>query len=333
MVAATSMVTSSSISGRPAFNFKSCLGRSVLHPIIQEALITKRLLQSNAFAIYGGWMFSFFSRYLVVPVSPDKLLRSTLHCLFFTSIFAYVFEIANQTWSSEEDKLNKPTRPIPSGLLTVRQAEKRWLFSWTASLCIIDSFYGHEAMAHMALWQLWVAFCYVWPKTEHWALKSAFTGITAMVSPPTFNIILSGIVPEWKHSLVFDLPMAAWLILSIHIQDFSEVQGDRAANRKTLPIILSQKGMIYLRIWTASFFILSSLGALMWGYVEFQSSHRFNTVMVTGIFQLIMALPVAIRTLTGEGKQIDKRTYNLYYFLALFSLIIHLSFVSLGRRQ
>lgn len=298
--------------------------------MFEEAVITKRLLQTNAFAIFVSNLVHVLARYIALPVALYEAAWAVLHIAIYSFIFAYVFEIANQTNSSEEDRLNKPSRPIPSGLLSINQAYQRWFWSWFLSLIVMHRLYGRGATVSFILWQFWLVFCYVWPKYDHWLVKNAFTGVTAILGSQSIDVILSGIVSKWKMPIANDVANSLWLFLSIHMQDFTEVKGDRAANRKTLPIILSSTGMRQLRATTAVFFLASSLAMLAWGWI-YHACHPSNTNLIPGFVNMLISLVVATRTLLGgSSEKTDRVTYFVYYYFALFTHMIQVAYVNLG---
>ena len=49
----------------------------------------------------------------------------------------YVFDIANQIACPEEERINKPPRSIPDGLMTVDQARIRLWLTWTITTIML----------------------------------------------------------------------------------------------------------------------------------------------------------------------------------------------------
>ncbi|KAK6528813.1 hypothetical protein TWF694_004046 [Orbilia ellipsospora] len=300
--------------------------------VYREIRITWRLLHANLGVNVPFFLIQVFARYLAVSVSQDKLVSAVLNALVIIFVCAYVFDIVNQIWSAEEDKLNKPYRPIPSGLLTVREAGWRWFLSWMIGPLVLCWFYGATAMIWLCIWQSWVFFCYVWPKYDHWLLKNLFTTFGALQWFRLFNIVLSDIAPEWDMPFMADLIAVMWAMGTIHIQDFSEVKGDRASNRKTLPIILSEDKMFYVRVATAVYMIGYCVCAFLWGYFYFQSSPRLTTAIATGIGHFMGSLLLVFGVLFGRGQRMDKYTYYIGYPIGQTGVIIHITCLTLTRR-
>jgi 4-hydroxybenzoate polyprenyltransferase len=83
-----------------------------------ELDVTERLLRSNA----SGFSFIFLGRCLATAVHAPSPLPKMAEQLFDTSVCflwaTYTFDIVNQTTSPDEDRINKPYRPIPAGLIS-----------------------------------------------------------------------------------------------------------------------------------------------------------------------------------------------------------------------
>lgn len=297
--------------------------------ILREIHITKRLIYSNFVAVFVSYLITILARYIAVPVTSYEVFSATFHAMVYGFTFSYIFEIANQTNFAEEDRLNKPSRPIPSGLLSVKQAYRRWIVSWTLLPLVLCFLYGKHVMAYMAIWQVWIMFCYVWPKYDNWVVKNAFTGISSLLGGLMVSLVLVGVIPKWKMPVAYDYINAGWATLSIHLQDFKDVQGDRAINRKTLPIILSPKGIKRLRAATATVFIASSICTLMWGWISCDSPHMFQLPMTTGIINIVVAFVVAVRVYLSDSQEMDAMTYYVYYFLALWSHMVQVANINL----
>lgn len=119
-------------------SFTGTLSSSLWPTVLRELDITIRLLKSNA----TGFLFIFMGGLLSRVVKEPLPLAETIPLLTETVILgllcSYIFDIANQTSSPDEDYINKPARPIPAGLMTIEQATTRWVLTcWGLSLCIL----------------------------------------------------------------------------------------------------------------------------------------------------------------------------------------------------
>lgn len=138
-----------------------------------EYTITWALCKNNFPGFLAGFLGGLSPRFVVHPVPLVTGGLVSLRVVIICLLSAYTFDIANTPSSVEEDKLNKPHRPIPSGLITVKQARVRWLLSW----CLAPSIallYEKWPAFYVVLNQIWVFGFYVWPAYRHWLTKKHY---------------------------------------------------------------------------------------------------------------------------------------------------------------
>lgn len=147
----------------------------------REFDISVRLLQSNLF----GFAFIFIGALLLrVTRSPILLVESaapTVDVMINGLLCNYIFDIANQTSSPEEDYLNKPNRPIPAGLISIDQAKTRWMLVWTLGPLYIYSSFGVWATLHLLHFQALIFACYVWPRWYPWFMRNSFGSFSYLI--------------------------------------------------------------------------------------------------------------------------------------------------------
>ena len=177
----------------------------------------------------------------------------------------------NQIYDLEIDRINKPKRPLPAGMLTLRQA---WIFTWIMF-----------AIGLLPTWWVVVYPFNTWgakffaPLPEHecfFIYLAAFIS-TFIYSVPAFgrtkahplgaNLTIA--IPRGCLLKVAGWTMVArattlepWFIGSIFMffllgaastKDFSDIKGDRAGGVRTLPIALGIRRAAYV---IAPFFVL-----------------------------------------------------------------------------
>ncbi|KAJ7628920.1 hypothetical protein FB45DRAFT_748815 [Roridomyces roridus] len=74
------------------------------------------------------------------PSSIQFVLGSLGRSLAYFVLYLYTFNIADQITGLDEDRINKPDRPLPSGLLSIRETYVR--------LCLLTAAY----IAFSAAW-------------------------------------------------------------------------------------------------------------------------------------------------------------------------------------
>jgi 4-hydroxybenzoate polyprenyltransferase len=308
----------------------------------QELLITWRLLYANAREGLVLPVIGMLARFLPTP----DLLNNTpwlhlsfvlLKTVFLFICHLYVFEIVNQVTSVEEDKVNKPHRPIPSGLLTVDGGHKRWWISWI--VCPLLAYYlaGSQACYLFIWYQLWTFYCYVWPKFNHFMYRNAFASVGVYNMFRLIDEIIYSEVPSFPlPPTSFYLFLSAWVMLTVHMQEFHDSEGDKKTNRLTLPIIVGPAWQGVLR-WTTAFLVIGTgmiplaiTSKLSWDqHKEFvDNPWIYNGTVITAVLHLAFAILSGLRCALSGGKEAyDRKTYKRFYMLAAYTMVCYLSFV------
>ncbi|KAB8203960.1 UbiA prenyltransferase family [Aspergillus parasiticus] len=187
----------------------------------------------------------------------------------------YCVDIPNQTTSVAEDRANKPNRPIPSRLLSLRGAYIHWAFSWTLSPVMTWIFVGAWAAFDFMWLEMWILFCYVYPKPSPWFFWNEFAAIANFAISRLVNICVYQGVPELSVGVGLDIIVLCWVMSTIHLQEFHDIQGDRISGRRTLPLVLGPVGRTRLRIATAIFICCGGMWVLAsaFGFVDFYLTH------------------------------------------------------------
>lgn len=251
--------------------------------------------------------------------TPDGSREAILWKIPAVVLFNYsnllVFNLANQrVWeASEEDKLNKPWRPIPSGRMTrtdVRQAMQvviplvfainHYLLNVGAeTACLLTGTWIYNDLKAgedgLFLRNAGVALAF---GAYNWgSAKVAIGGggdSPAKVADAGFTWVLMN---------------AAVIFTTVHMQDMSDVVGDRARGRRTIPLVY---GQAVARWWLAILVLLwSPIYTVYWG----------KTLM--GGPAITLGTYVAWRILRYRGNRLDDRwTWQLWCtWTALLSLL------------
>lgn len=147
-------------------------------------------------------------------------------------LYLYSFVVANQIDGVDEDKINKPDRPIASGATSVRAAKLRWLI--LTSIYLAYSY----ALGVEKPTMLWIAttiahnflgFANFGPTKDGCMGAGCIAQLTAawaIGGSPT------GMGWEWIKYITLYM---SW---PIPLQDLRDVPGDKAAGRLTTPILM-----------------------------------------------------------------------------------------------
>lgn len=193
----------------------------------REFEITVRLMQFNLM----GFLFVFMGGLVLrVTRSPILLMESaisTVNVMISGLLCNYIFDIANQAFSPEEDYLNKPNRPIPAGLISIDQAKNRWTLAWTLGPLYMYFSFGIWATLHLLHFQVLIFTCYVWPRWYPWFMRNYFSAISYFILTRLLNQVLGRNMLHWNIGPSTDLIVAIWFLGSIQIQEFHDIEGDR----------------------------------------------------------------------------------------------------------
>lgn len=282
----------------------------------REYAITWALCRNNFPGHLAGFLGGLLPRVLVHPVPLATGGIVSLRVIIICFLWEYMFDIANTTSSVEEDKLNKPHRPIPSGLITIKQARVRWLLSWCLAPSIALLF-GKWPAFYMTLEQIWVFGFYVWPAYRHWLTKSIMvTGSTFIILRLLNSVVLD--IEQWAMNAVPDMIVCAWTMATIHLQDFRDIEGDYTTHAVTIPIILSPEGQMKLRKMTAYVLLSADAISILWIWMRAQHASAF----ITGLLFHISSSILVFYTLQSCSRHQDRIMYR-WWMATGFCMINH----------
>jgi 4-hydroxybenzoate polyprenyltransferase len=191
-------------------------------------------LQTNDYwaGVLPGVAFSAASaRYWQLPLI--ELVIVLAKSLVYFTLYLGVHVTVNQILGVEEDKIDKPWRPLPSGLLSLRDAS---LFRdvLLISFPLLGWLWGVGLWA--LLWQTLVMMQAQTRLTERFGIaKNMYCGVGAVAQ----------LAAAWQ--LAGPLVSGAWLWIAVvtvlvtvtaHTQDVRDVAGDRSSGRRTLPMVM-----------------------------------------------------------------------------------------------
>lgn len=289
-----------------------------------ELDVTVRLLQSNIMGFSFIFLGGLFSRVIRSPMPITETVKSANNTIIVGLLCNYIFDIANQASSPQEDYLNKPNRPIPAGLISIDQANGRWLLAWTLGPVIIYFCFGIWATLHLFHFEAFIFVCYVWPRWFSWFMRSYFAAFSYFILARLLDQTLARNMPNWSISCLIDFIIFLWLMGTVHIQDFYDLEGDRKSDRTTLPMLLSDKGLKVLRAGTATFIIAFGLSLLLIGHRDI---YRDKMVASICLLQQISSYVLAKRIWASSSIEMDRTTYRYYYYPSAFMVMLSLTAV------
>lgn len=234
-------------------------------------------------------------------LAPASILYRFLFLVIWLTLYVYFFDLSNQITGVDEDRINKPDRPIPSGKVTLYGAKVRWALALTAFLSI--SVYESTLLPEAICWVATTAFLSLTPGGSHWFGKNcvALTAGTWSLLSASWRSI-SPTTPQID-CLIFSL--AVWAGMVAQIADLRDIKGDTLIGRKTLPLAF---GDAMSRRIIAYFFLPICFCALSVG-----------GVIAMAPFPLAFAhLFLAYRVMQPGGARYDHKTYMVCLFFNIF---------------
>jgi 4-hydroxybenzoate polyprenyltransferase len=201
----------------------------------------------------------------------------------------------NQIYDLDIDRVNKPTRPLPSGRLTIGQAWRFTSAAYVLALILAWLVAPHGpalslSKRHDCFWLVAVAcmctFIYSMPplRTKRLGIWANVTiaiprGVLLKVAGWSSVKTIAGVEP-WYIGAIFGL----FLLGATTTKDFADMEGDRRGGCRTLPIqygvrraawMISPSFVVpfmmiplgaWLHVLTGNFWLLQILGAVMTAY-------------------------------------------------------------------
>ncbi|KAF7377501.1 UbiA prenyltransferase [Mycena sanguinolenta] len=245
--------------------------------------------------------------------STGLVVESIAHSLAYFALFVYAFNLANQITGVDEDRINKPDRPLPSGLVTVHGAYIRWyaitlfhlaisaawgVLPWTIPWVLIDihvNFYGGD---------------------KHW-----FTKNQVCLSVGSFCQLQAAwglVAPITLHETRWAGTLSCVLGIVMNLQDLRDVEGDRIAERQTLPIVLGDSFRWVMAVIICAAPFVCWVSDFLVGYCGFG--------LAVSMFY------VAYRVVSGDSREYDHRTYMIFTYIYCGCISVPGIFPMFGRR-
>lgn len=307
-------------------------GRIMSTPASRAPSLASMGLRSQYHQAYSLWLFTYSDLKTIVgpkttfglcsslsaeifgvsPKSTRLILARTPLILLWTWINLLPFAIDNQRQplAIDEDGINKPWRPMPSGRVSPQQA-KRWMLGlYPAAIVFSFCFGGLRQCVVLILLGLWyndLSGADKNPMIRNFINACGFLCYTSGAMEVAYGDVLH---------LTWDSLLLRWLgfigavvASSVHIQDMYDQAGDRIRGRKTLPLVIGH--------WPSRLSIAAAV--LFWSYFGL----RFWNIGWPAYVPLVgLGGAVSIRTMTRRTVSDDKTTFKLWnlWLVVLYSI-------------
>jgi 4-hydroxybenzoate polyprenyltransferase len=239
-----------------------------------------------------------------------SLLKSAV--LFW--FYIYVFCVSNQARGVTEDRLNKPHRPLVTGLISVPGAYRRFWVGM-AVYTVLGWLFG--VLEWVALWQSVVLLHNFAGIAKRWYSKNLAIGVGGIVMlAAAWQIVAPIGAVGWRWILV----VISTFIAAISLQDLRDIAGDRATGRRTLPLVIG--------VWPTRILVSAAMAVLpvLTHFLLFvPASPSPAVLLVCGVALAGMSWLTAVRCIVLRSPQDDHRTYMTYTYtfcVALLSAVV-----------
>lgn len=245
------------------------------------------------------------------------VVPSVLKWIFYMSLFVYQFTVGNQLYGVEEDRINKPNRPFPSGMLSISDGQRRWCVLMLLYLAVGCAF---DVLMPTLLW-LGLSLYHNIGRARHWVMKNAVcNGLGAFAQIwSSWQLVL---LPDKSNNdsshrmpgLYISLVVGIWVAATAHVQDFRDYAGDLASGRKTLPIVIGDERARILTVAVLQF--ASATASLLLAALVFSNNTASSMLLLLSwvAVQLTWAAAICCRLLLCRTPHADHVTYQLYSF-------------------
>lgn len=192
-------------------------------------------------------------RYANLPLHSIPL--KYLFLLSWLTPYVYFFNLSNQITGVDEDRIDKPDRPIPAGIVTLDGARRRWILALSAFLLVAA--FKPILLPETISWVFTTAFLSLTSAGNHWFGKNCVAMTVGAWS--LLNGSWKAIAPWTPKSQRFAIAVAVWAGLLVQIQDLRDIKGYAVVGRKTMPLVFGERAtrwIITLLLLPASIWVL-----------------------------------------------------------------------------
>jgi geranylgeranylglycerol-phosphate geranylgeranyltransferase len=226
------------------------------------------------------------------------LIQRIIPAPFITLMIAVGMYILNDLVDADLDKTSLKNRPIPSGRVSKKQAWAFILLTNGAALGILISTFAIDSIIFVIPMML-IGILYSTPKKI--ALMNRF--VIKNVAIALFYMLCSmlGIIWSYGIELAINNPIVAihtitmsgiMIFVGSTVNDLGDIKGDKAAGRRTIPIVLGRENTIKMLI-----ILLVSMPIISWMLYAIFVEHDSISTIMTPIAVTIVASLALLRML------------------------------------
>jgi len=265
------------------------------------------VLPQTIFGILNATYAPIFGFYPSSSITVDRIFATGFW--IWANLLPFVIDNQRQEASIEEDRLNKPWRPMPSKRLLPRQAKQlMFAFYGIASIASISLGGVRQCISLMLL-----GFWYNDPGGAARCVSRNLINACGFVcfASGAMEVALGGTLPLSKTLAQWLLVIGGVVFTTVQLQDLQDQAGDRSCGRSTLPILVGD--------WNSRW-----MTALPMGFWCFFCPWFWRVRQVESLLFAAMGFVIAFRTMSLRKPVNDKTTFKLWnaWMVLLYSLPI-----------
>ncbi|KAF7366833.1 UbiA prenyltransferase [Mycena sanguinolenta] len=217
-------------------------------------------------------------------VSTEVVIQALTRSFVYFLLYIYSFDIANQINGVAEDRINKPDRPPALPHSKARTSDGTPRPSCTSSSALHGAVYGGY---------------------KHWFTKNL--GFMSIGSLCLLHGAWGLVAPITGHQWRWALLLSSVFGIVASVQDMRDMEGDKIAGRRTLPIVLGNN----FRWVMAS--LICAAPAVCWQLEFFRYTH-----WLVGVCSALLSLAmfyIAYRVYQGGSSRYDHKTYMILTYI------------------
>ncbi|KAF7324382.1 UbiA prenyltransferase [Mycena venus] len=253
-------------------------------------------------SLIPGTMYTIAAIRSLESASSELVIRSLTRSLIYFLLYIYSFDIANQINGVAEDRINKPDRPLSSGRVTLRGAYIRW-YATTFVHLAVGAAWG--VLPWTVLWVFITIYTSFYGGDKHWITKNlGFMSIGSFcLLQAAWGLVAPITAHEWRWAVL----LSGVFGIVASVQDMRDIEGDKIACRRTLPIVLGSN----FRWVMAS--IICIAPAVCWQLNFLRYTHWL--VGYCGALLTFAMFYMAYRVSRGGSKRYDHKTYMILTYI------------------
>ncbi|AFU04702.1 UbiA prenyltransferase [Nocardia brasiliensis ATCC 700358] len=281
------------------------------HQLTMEPEIAIRMMMTNTISVVFVTNMFALSAAVYFDVHGGELLKTLAISFALSVLFLYTWDSSNQVRSRAEDSINKPYRPLPTGLATPRGMLTRYILA--AALLVSFSL-------PLNIW-LW---------STGWLIATFFNHLIARPRdyiwtkvPTNCLAFFCMTAAAWRLSGPIDSTGWRWLCLMTIFtclpqifEDLRDIHGDAAVGRRTPVAIFGQ-----LPVRLFFFTMVAATPVVMHIYLWQDATSSRTTLMVCDVMVASFSWTTAIRALALRSVRSDAITFQLFTVSVGISLL------------